>query len=127
MRNLKVLSRVLCALLLCAIAVCASACDSTPAADSESGTDTAAVTETEELPLNEKIKSFVTNGIDKYAAEYVIEDNAPKSAAIYMAKNEDEGAQVFFRASERFGSVAFETVSAPEDGPALLIYREQYI
>ena len=127
MRNLKVLSRVLCALLLCAIAVCASACDSTPAADSESGTDTAAVTETEELPLNEKIKSFVTNGIDKYAAEYVIEDNAPKSAAIYMAKNEDEGAQVFFRASERFGSVAFETVSAPEDGPAILIYREDTV
>lgn len=77
--------------------------------------------------MNDKIKSFVTNGIDKYTEEHVIEDNAPKSYALYMAKNEDEGAQVFFRAAERFGSVAFDITSAPEDGPALTLYRENTV
>ena len=73
MRNLKVLSRVLCALLLCAIAVCASACDSTPAADSESGTDTAAMTETEEPDMGLQVVGYVTNGIDKYTEERLAE------------------------------------------------------
>jgi len=127
MRNLKVLSRVLCALLLCAIAVCASACDSTPAADSESGTDTAAMTETEEPDMGLQVAGFVTNGIDKYTEESIIADGAPKSAAIYMARNEDEGAQILFRAAERIGSIAFDIVSAPEDGPALDIYKESTV
>lgn len=127
MRILKIIRCVLCALLLYAIAVCAASCDSVPAADTATETDTAAVTETEEIPMTEIIKGFVTNGIDKYTEEFVVEDGAPKTTALYMAKNEDEGAQVYFRASERVGSVSFETVTAPEDGPELLIYREDTV
>lgn len=77
--------------------------------------------------MNEKIKSFITNGIDKYTEEHVIEDDAPKSTTLYMAKNEDEGAQIFFRASERMGSVALDVTAVPEDGPALLIYKESTV
>lgn len=114
-------------MLFCAVMSAMAACDSTDSGNADAanntGTQTETAMESEETTM-EPIKSFVTNGIDKYTEEYVIGDDTPKSHALYMAKNEDEGCQIYFRAPERYGSVALEITSAPEDGPALTIYRE---
>jgi len=117
---------MLCTLLLSAVTLTAAACDGTPdelpAADTTgAGTQSTSDTAAEKTA---EIRSFVTNGIDKYTEETEISADAPKSHALYMAKNEDEGAQILFRANERFGSVALDITSAPEDGPALTVYKE---
>ena len=129
MRTIKrYLCRVLCLSLFCLLAAATVSCDSggdgaQTAADTGIGTETSPTEQTEETKMT-SITSFVTNGIDKYTEEYVIPENAPKSHALYMAKNEDEGCQIYFRAPERLGSVAFDITSAPEDGPTLTVYKE---
>ncbi len=121
--------RVLCVLLLCLLAVCVIACDSggsTADTGSES-IETAAITSgTEDKPMYH-IQSMVFNGIDKITEETVIAADAPKSYAIYMAKNEDEGCQIAIRSEEHVGSIALDITSKPEDGPALTIYRENTV
>ncbi len=123
---MQTIKRLLCLGLLTVLCLSAAACKSTADAqteDSGSAADTQTTTETEETKMT-SITSFVTNGIDKYTEEYVIPENAPKSHTLYMAKNEDEGCQIYFRAPERIGSIALDITSAPEDGPALTVYKE---
>ena len=131
MLTLNTVRRILCVVLLCTLAFCIVSCsgadvpaDSTADTDITGGmpTDTA-VTQTEDKKVY-NIQSMVFNGIDKITEETAIAADAPKSYAVYMAKNEDEGCQIAFRADERIGSIALDVTNAPADGPALTIYKE---
>ncbi len=132
MQMRKSIFRILCVLLLCTVTVCAASCSGTAdSADTgtitaQSGENESAPTQTEGQNMN-NIQSMVYNGIDKITEETTIAADAPKSHALYMAKNEDEGCQIAIRSDTRIGSIAFDIVSAPEDGPALTIYRENTV
>lgn len=124
----KVFLPVLLMLLVCTVSFMTASCDSAdPAPDSDTGQPSVTETDNPADPTEDnqmkKIESTVFNGIDKITEDIVIAADAPKSYSLYMAKNEDEGCQIAFRASERFGSIALD-ITAPEEGPALTVYKE---
>ncbi|MBQ7982477.1 MAG: hypothetical protein IJ302_02830, partial [Clostridia bacterium] len=99
MLRIKRLRRMLCTLLLGAVTLTAAACDSTQNEITAADTTGAGTQSTSDTAVAEKtveIRSLVTNGIDKYTEETEISADAPKSHALYMAKNEDEGCQILF-------------------------------
>ena len=127
MRILKSFRAVFSILLICVLAVSMISCNGGGADD----TVTASTADTTAAQTEDKnvynIQSMVFNGIDKITEETTIAADAPKSYALYMAKNEDEGCQIAIRSDERIGSIALDITSQPADGPALTVYRENTV